>query len=108
MTPLTITKDKYSGKYIAWHLEKEKTIDINSENKSKVFWKCTNAFYLIGVGVTKEQAEINLVKHIIDFTQWLFKNHSELYVEEISSNLPEYRKAIYEYNTKYYKNIENM
>ena len=37
MTPLTITKDEYSGKIIAWRLDAEKVAEINSEEKSKAF-----------------------------------------------------------------------
>ena len=100
MKPLTITKDGYSGKYIAWHLPKDKVVALDSESKSQVFWKCTNRFYLIGVGETKKQAIANLESKIYNFISWLIESHSELEVEGISSNLSEYRQAIYEYNTK--------
>jgi predicted RNA-binding protein (virulence factor B family) len=100
MKPLTTTKDEYSGKYIAWHLPKDKVVALDSESKSQVFWKCTNRFYLIGVGETKKKAVSNLESKIYNFISWLIESHSELEVEGISSNLSEYRQAIYEYNTK--------
>lgn len=98
MTPLTITKDEYSGKWVAWHLASDKIIDFKSEIVSIVFWKCTKAFYLIGVGEKQEEAVAELEKKITDFTKWLNKNGILLDFEGITSNLPEYRQAIYEYN----------
>jgi hypothetical protein len=102
MTPLTITKDEYSGKYVAWHLPSDKVVDFTSEGQSQVFWKCTSNFYLLGVGDTKETAVARLESEVTDFTKWLAENHSKLSVDGISSNLPEYRNAIFEYNTEKY------
>ena len=102
MTPLTITKDEYSGKWVAWHLPSDKVVEFTSEGQSQVFWKCTSNFYLLGVGETEETAVANLEREVTDFTDWLSENHSELSVEEISSNLPEYRNAIFEFNTEKY------
>lgn len=102
MTPLTITKDKYSGKWVAWHLPSEKVVDFTSEGQSQVFWKCTNNFYLLGVGDTEETAVANLENEVMDFTKWLELNRRALNVFDISSNLPEYRNAIFEFNTEKY------
>ena len=100
MTPLTITKEKYSGKYIAWHLPKQKIAKIESSTKSQVFWKIGKAFYLIGVGETKEEAVSKLEHKVTDFTNWLVENEIAIDIDGISSNLPEYRQAIYEFNKK--------
>ena len=100
MTPLTITKDEYSGKWVAWHLPSDKVVKFTSEGQSQVFWKCTSNFYLLGVGETEETAVANLESEVTDFTKWLVENGFELSVDGISSNLPEYRQAIYEFNTK--------
>lgn len=100
MKPLTITKDEYTNVWIAWHLPKDKTVELNSESKSQVFWRCTNVFYLLGIGQTKEQAVANLKRHVTEFTDWLIETHSELSIGGISSNQTEYRQALYEYNTK--------
>lgn len=100
MTPLTITKDEYSGKYVAWHLPSDKVVAFTSEGQSQVFWYFTNSFYLIGVGETEEIAVATLTSKVTDFTNWLAENHSKLSIDGISSNLPEYRQAIYEFNTK--------
>ena len=102
MTPLTITKDEYSGKWVAWHLPSEKVVDFTSEGQSQVFWKCTNNFYLLGVGDTEETAVANLENEVMDFTKWLELNRRALNVFDISSNLPEYRNAIFEFNTEKY------
>jgi hypothetical protein len=108
MTPLTITKDEYTNVWIAWYLPKDKTVELNSESKSQVFWKCTNLFYLLGIGQTKEQAETNLKRHVTEFTDYLLANHEKLSVYGISSNLPEYRQAIYDFNKKHYRHIDNF
>ena len=100
MTPLTITKDEYSGKYVAWHLPKQKIANICSLGKSRVFWKIGKVFYLIGDGETKEEAVTKLEYKVTDFTNWLIEKRIELSTEGISSNLPEYRQAIYEFNTE--------
>lgn len=100
MTPLTTTKDGYSGKYIAWHLPKDKVVALDSESKSQVFWKCTSNFYLLGVGETEKEAVANLESEVTDFTNWLKINRQSLNIFDISSNLPEYRNAIFEFNTK--------
>jgi hypothetical protein len=100
MTPLTITKDEYSGKWIAWHLPKQKIAKIESSTKSQVFWKIGKVFYLIGDGETKEEAIEKLERKVTDFTNWFIENEISLYIDEISSNLPEYRQVIYEFNTK--------
>lgn len=102
MTPLTTTKDKYSEKWVAWHLPSDKVVDFTSEGQSQVFWKCTNNFYLLGVGETEETAVANIESEITKFTIWLNKNHIELSVDGISSNLTEYRNAIFEFNTEKY------
>lgn len=100
MTPLTITKDEYSGKWVAWNLQSDKIVDFTSEGQSQVFWHFTNSFYLIGVGETEEIAVANLTSKVTDFTNWLIRNEILLAIDKISSNLPEYRQAIYEFNTK--------
>ena len=100
MKPLTITKDEYSGKWVAWNLPSKKVVKFTSEGQSQVFWKCTKAFYLIGIGETKEQAVDELERKITDFTIWFNKNELLLNFEQISSNSAEYRQAIYEFNTK--------
>lgn len=100
MTPLTITKDEYSGKWVAWHLPSKEVVRIKNAGHSKAFWKCTSNFYLLGVGDTKETAVDGLKSKITDFTNWLSENHSELSVNGISSNSLEYRQAIYEFNYK--------
>lgn len=100
MTPLTITKEEYSGKWVAWHLPSDKVVEFTSEGQSQVFWKCTSNFYLLGVGDTEETAVATLEGEIVDFSNWLVENHSELSVKGISSNLPEYRNAIFEFNTE--------
>jgi hypothetical protein len=102
MTPLTITKDEYSGKFVAWHLPSDKVVEFTSEGQSQVFWKCTSNFYLLGVGETVEQAVAELEREVSDFISWLNKNEILLYLNEISSNLPEYRNAIFEFNTEKY------
>lgn len=102
MTPLTITKDEYSGKFVAWHLPSDKVVEFTSEGQSQVFWKCTNNFYLLGVGDTEETAVANLEREVDNFISWLNKNEILLYLNEISSNLPEYRNAIFEFNTEKY------
>jgi hypothetical protein len=100
MTPITTTKDKYSEKWIAWYLPSDKIANIESEEQAKSFWKCTNNFYLIGVGDTEKQAVANLKKQIAEFTIWWCVNYSELDINGINSNLPEYRNAIFEFNTR--------
>ena len=100
MTPLTITKDEYSGKWVAWHLPSDKVVEFTSEGQSQVFWKCTSNFYLLGVGETREQAVANLNDKMADFISWFAENHKGLVFDGISSNLPEYRQAIYEFNAK--------
>ena len=102
MTPLTITKDEYSGKWVAWHLPSDKVVDFTSEGQSQVFWKCTNNFYLLGVGETEKEAVSNLESEVSDFTKWIKLNRRALNVFDISSNLTEYRNAIFEYNTEKY------
>ena len=102
MTTLTITKEEYSGKFVAWHLPSDKVVEFTSEGQSQVFWKCTSNFYLLGVGETKEEAVAKLESEVADFTKWLAENHIELSVDGISSNLPEYRNAIFEFNTEKY------
>lgn len=102
MTPLTITKDEYSGKWVAWHLPSDKIAKIESEGQSQVFWKCTNNFYLLGVGETEEEAIANLESEVTDFTNWLKINRQNLNVFDIASNLPEYRNAIFEFSTEKY------
>ena len=102
MTPLTITKDEYSGKWVAWHLPSDKVVEFTSEVQSQVFWKCTSNFYLLGVGDTEETAVANLENEVMDFTKWLELNRRALNVFDISSNLPEYRNAIFEFNTEKY------
>lgn len=108
MTPLTITKDEYSGKFVAWHLPSDKVAKIESERKSQVFWKCTNGLYLIGVGESEKEAVANLKSKVEDFCRWLEKNRPNLFCYGIASNLPEYRQAIYEYNTKDYQHTDNV
>jgi hypothetical protein len=100
MTPLTITKDEYSGKFVAWYLPSDKVVEFTSEGQSQVFWKCTNNFYLLGVGETEETAVANLNEKMADFISCFADNHKGLVLEEITSNLPEYRQAIYKFNTK--------
>lgn len=102
MTTLTITKDEYSEKWVAWHLPSDKVVEFTSEGQSQVFWKCTNNFYLLGVGDTKEEAVAELEREVTDFTKWLKINRQTLNVFDISSNLPEYRNAIFEFNTEKY------
>ena len=102
MTPLTITKDEYSGKWVAWHLPSDKVVEFTSEGQSQMFWKCTSNFYLLGVGGTEKIAIAKLALKITDFTYWLAENHSELSVDDIASNLPEYRNGIFEFNTEKY------
>lgn len=102
MKPLTITKDEYSGKYIAWNLPSDKVVEFTSEGQRKVFWKCTSNFYLLGVGDTEGESVADLELEITEFTNWLAENHIELSVDGISSNLPEYRNAIFEFNTEKY------
>lgn len=102
MTPLTITKDEYSGKWVAWHLPSDKVVDFTSEEQSKVFWRFTNNFYLLGVGGTEKIAIAKLALKITDFTYWLKINRQNLNVFDIASNLPEYRNAIFEFNTEKY------
>ena len=102
MTPLTITKDEYSGKWVAWHLPSDKVVAFTSEGQSQVFWKCTNNFYLLGVCDTEETAVESLKQKMADFISWFSENHKGLVFEEISSNLPEYRNAIFEFNTEKY------
>ena len=102
MTPLTITKDEYSGKWVAWHLPSDKVVDFTSEGQSQVFWKCTNNFYLLGVGETEKEAIAKLEEEVTDFTKWIELNRRALAVFDISSNLPEYRNAIFEFNTEKY------
>jgi hypothetical protein len=102
MKPLTITKDEYSGKWVAWHLPSDKVVKFTSEGQSQVFWKCTSNFYLLGIGETEETAVANLEREVSDFISWLNKNEILLYLNEISSNLPEYRNAIFEFNTEKY------
>jgi hypothetical protein len=103
MTPLTITKDEYSGKWVAWHLPSDKVVKFTSEGQSQVFWKCTNNFYLLGVGDTEEQAIKSLGEKMADFIRWFLDNHKGLVFDGISSNLPEYRELIFEYNTNFLK-----
>lgn len=100
MTPLTITKDEYSGKWVAWHLPSDKVVKFKSEGQSQVFWRFTSNFYLFGVGETEEEAVSKLESEVTDFTKWLEINRRGLAVFDISSNLPEYRNAIFEFNTK--------
>jgi hypothetical protein len=102
MTPLTITKDEYSGKWVAWHLPSDKVVEFTSEIVSIVFWRCTSNFYLLGVGETEKEAVAKLESEVTDFTKWIENNRRELAVYDISSNLPEYRNAIFEYNTEKY------
>ena len=102
MTPLTITKDEYSGKWVAWHLPSDKVVDFTSEGQSQVFWKCTSNFYLLGVGETKEEAVAELEREVTDFTKWIELNRRALDILDISRNLPEYRNAIFEFNTEKY------
>jgi hypothetical protein len=93
---------------VAWHLPSDKVVEFTSEGQSQVFWKCTNNFYLLGVGDTEETAVATLESEITKFTNWLSKNHIELSVEGISSNLPKYRQAIYEFNTQDYQHTDNV
>jgi hypothetical protein len=102
MTPLTITKDEYSGKWVAWYLPSEKVVEFTSEGQSKVFWKCMSNFYLLGIGETEKEAVANLEREVTHFTKWLELNRRALNVFDISSNLPEYRNAIFEFNTEKY------
>ena len=102
MTPLTITKDEYSGKWVAWHLPSDKVVEFTSEGQSQVFWKCTSNFYLLGVGDTEKESAANLESEVTDFISWLENNRQELRIFDIASNLPEYRNAIFEYNTEKY------
>lgn len=108
MTLLTITKDKYSGKLVAWHLPTDKVVKFTSEGQSQVFWKCTSNFYLLGVGDTEETAVANLKSKVEDFCYWLWENRPNLFWYGITSNLPEYRQAIYEFNTKNYQRSDNV
>ena len=100
MTPLTITKDEYSGKFVAWHLPSDKVVEFTSESQSKVFWKCTSNFYLLGVGETEEEAVDELKSKVQGFIDWIAITRRSLAVYDISSNLPEYRQAIYEFNSE--------
>jgi hypothetical protein len=102
MTPLTITKDEYSGKWVAWNLPSDKVVEFTSEGQSQVFWKCTSNFYLLGVGETRKEAIANLESEVSDFIKWIELNRRVLAVFDISSNLPEYRNAIFEFNTEKY------
>ena len=108
MTPLTITKDEYSGKWVAWHLPSDKVVEFTSEGQSEVFWKCTSNFYLLGVGETREEAISNFICKFYKFSAYLSRNHEELSIDDITSNLPEYRRAIYEFNTKGYQHTDNV
>ena len=108
MTPLTITKDEYSEKFVAWHLPSDKVVKFTSEGQSQVFWKCTSNFYLLGVGDTKETAVANLKEKMADFISWFAENHKGLVLEGITSNLPEYRQTIYEFNTQDYQHNDNV
>ena len=100
MKPLTITKDEFSGKWVAWHLPSDKVVEFTSEGQSQVFWKCTSNFYLLGVGETREEATSNFISKFFKFSAYLSRNHEELPIDGITSNLPEYRQAICEYNTQ--------
>lgn len=100
MTPFTITKDEYSGKWVAWNLPSDKVVEFTSEGQSQVFWKCTSNFYLLGVGDEKEEAVANLENEVQGFIDWISLKHRELAVFDISSNQPEYRNAIFEFNTE--------
>ena len=100
MTPLAITKDEYSGKWVAWNLPSEKVVEFKSEGQSQVFWKCTSNFYLLGVGETREEAISNFISKFFKFSAYLSRNNEELHIGGITSNLPEYRQAIYEFNTQ--------
>ena len=102
MTPLTITKDEYSGKWVAWRLPSDQVIALDSEMQSKAFWNFKKNFYLIGAGETEQQAIEEMIKEVADFVIWVAENHKELSLEKISSNLPEYRNAIFEFNTEKY------
>lgn len=102
MTPLTITKDEYSEKFVAWHLPSEKVVEFTNEGQSEVFWKFTSNFYLLGVGKNEEEAIADLEREVADFTKWIELNRRALAVFDISSNLPEYRNAIFEFNTEKY------
>ena len=108
MTPLTIPRDEYSGKWVAWHLPSNKVVEFTSEGQSQVFWKCTNNFYLLGVGETEETAVANIKSKVEDFCRWLEKNRPNIFCYGITSNLPEYRQSIYEYNTKDYQHTDNV
>ena len=100
MTPLTITKDEYSGKFVARRLESDKVFALDSEAKSQAFWSGKKNYYLIGVGETEQRAIVEMIKTVADFVVWFADNHKGLSLDEISSNLPEYRQAIYEFKTK--------
>ena len=100
MTPLTITKDEHSGKYVAWHLPSDKVVEFTNEGQSEVFWKCTSNFYLLGVGDTKEEAISKFICKFYNFSAYLAKCHGNLSIDNVTSNLPEYRQAIYEFNTE--------
>ena len=100
MKPLTITKDEYSRKWVAWHLQSDKVVKFTSEGQSQVFWKCTSNFYLLGVGDTEETAVLALEEKIEHFCHWLGINRPNLFFYGATSNLPEYRQAIYEFNTQ--------
>jgi hypothetical protein len=106
MKPLTITKDEYSGKFVAWNLPSDKVVEFTSEGQSQVFWKCTSDFYLIGVGDTPKTAVEELKSKVQGFIDWIAINRRSLAVYDISSNLPEYRQAIYEYNCEENKRYE--
>jgi hypothetical protein len=108
MTPFTITKDEYSGKWVAWNLPSDKVVDITSEGQSQVFWKCTSNFYLLGVGETEKQAVAKLERKVADFISWIEINRQKLRIFDIASNLPEYRQAIYKFNTKDYQHTDNV
>jgi hypothetical protein len=55
---------------------------------------------LLGVGETEKEAVANLESEVTDFTNWLAEKYKELSVDEISSNLPEYRNAIFDFNMR--------
>ena len=100
MKPLTITKDEFSGKWVAWHLPSDKIVEFKHEIISKAFWACSWTFYLIGVGETKEEATKELEKKLDNFFRWLSVNKPTYYNYGITTNLPKYRAAIYEFNTQ--------
>lgn len=87
---------------MAWHLPSDKVVEFTSEGQSQVFWRFMNNFYLLGVGETEKEAVAKLKSEVTDFTNWLKINRQTLNVFDISSNLPEYRNAIFEFNTEKY------